>query len=41
MSDIAENVIKDICGEKDEKLKEDIKEIILSTLGIKVAAIKA
>ena len=38
MSDIAENVIKDICGEKDEKLKEDIKEIILSTLGIKVAA---
>lgn len=38
MSDIAENVIKDICGEKDEKLKEDIREIILSTLGIKVAA---
>lgn len=38
MNDIAENVVKDICEEKEERLKEDIREIILSTLGIKVAA---
>lgn len=38
MNDIAENVIMDICGEKKEKSKQDIRETILSTLGIKVAA---